>query len=219
MRATRAALVACLLPACTGGQESVSAVMAATGDLGPVSSQSEDHSVCPSSVVGAMGSACDVEGLVCYPEYACGIAPALATCQCTGGQFACVDMLGAPLLADAAPGCPAALPMPACPATMTLANNTACAQAGQLCTYASPCPGSIPDFLQCQCVALQQIDGGIYLGYSCPACTAVGAPAPADDGGAMPSDAEADTSAEVSTTRDAAADATAEAGPKDASVD
>jgi hypothetical protein len=189
--------------------------MQAAGDLGPVASQPEDHAVCPSSVVGAMGSACDVEGLFCYPEYACGIVPALATCQCIGGKFACVDTLGAPLLADAAPGCPPSLPTPACPATMTLANNTACTQAGQLCTYASPCPGSIPAFLDCQCVALPQIDGGAYLGYSCGICTPGAALAPGDDGGATSSDAEADGSVDVSTPRDALADAAS----KDASVD
>jgi hypothetical protein len=217
MRVARAALMACLLPGCTSGLESVSAVMTATGNLGPVSSQPEDHAVCPSSVIGAMGSACDVEGLLCYPEYTCGIAPVIATCQCAGGQFACVDTLGNPLLEDAAPACPASLPTPACPATMTLASNTACTQAGQLCTYASPCSGSIPAFLDCQCVALTQIDGGVYLGYSCETCTPGAAAAPADDSGATPADAEAPV--EGSTAPDAAADATTDATPKDASGD
>jgi hypothetical protein len=129
-------------------------------------------------------------------------------------------MLGAPLLADAAPGCPASLPTPACPATMTLANNTACTQAGQVCTYASPCPGSLPAYLDCQCVALPQIDGGAYLGYSCAdICTPGGAPAPADDDGATPSDAAAETAAQATTPHDAAGEAIADAAPKDASAD
>lgn len=220
MRLLSAAVMACLLPACTSDLESVDAVMNNAGNLGPAGSQAEDHAVCPSALAGAAGSACDVEGLFCYPEYACGIAPAIATCQCTGGEFACVDALGASLSADAAPKCPASLPTPACPATMALANRTACTEAGQICTYSSPCPGSIPAFLDCQCLASAGTDGGGYLSYFCgDICSGVGT----EDGGATPSeDAEADASAQSASTHDAAADVAAEASskaPGDASAD
>jgi hypothetical protein len=168
----RAALLACLLPACSSGGGEAAAEIAATSAFGPLGSQSEDRFVCPSTVDDTIGAACDVEGAPCYPEYACGIAPAIATCHCSGGHFACQDLLDAALGPDATPGCPPPVPTPpTCPATMTLANGTACSQAGVVCTYASPCTGSIPAYLDCLCVPALQIDGGVYLAYECPAMT------------------------------------------------
>jgi hypothetical protein len=226
MRGVRAVLLGCLLSACSsGGSQSASAVAAAAGNLGPTNNQfPEDQAVCPSTVESAPGSACDVEGLICYPQYPCGIAPGQATCTCTAGHFACVDQLGASLHPDGgAPGCPATLATPTCPATMTLANLTACSQAGQICTYASPCT-SIPAYLDCQCVPLAQIDGGDYLGYHCDDICTPGN-APIDAGGATTPPVEAGTTLPVeagpstSGSHDAAADVRSEANPSDATAD
>jgi hypothetical protein len=186
--------------------------MTATSKFGPEVQSAEDQSVCPSTVDEAIGAACDVEGLLCYPEYACGIAPATATCRCSGGHFACQDLLDAALGPDATPGCPPPAPTPpTCPATMTLANGTACSQAGVTCTYASPCEGSIPAYLDCPCVPAQQIDGGVYLAYACPAMTCL----PGDDGsvGLSPVDA----APEASSPAEAAAPAS-EAGAHDSAT-
>jgi hypothetical protein len=166
-----AVLLASLLAACSSGGGEAAAEVAAINQFGTQGAQSEDHAVCPTTVASAMGEACDVDGLVCYPQYTCGVTLGQATCQCTSGHFACVDQLGAALVRDASPGCPAPPPNPlACPATMTLANLTACTQAGEVCTYANPCT-SIPEYVDCPCVPAPQIDGGVYLAYECPAMT------------------------------------------------
>jgi hypothetical protein len=171
MTSIPAALLACLLSACSSGGGEAAAEVAAINQFGSQGAQSEDHAVCPTTVASAMGEACDVEGLVCYPQYPCGETLGQATCQCADGHFTCQDQLGAPLVRDASPGCPAPAPSPlACPATMTLANFTACTQAGEVCTYANPCT-SIPEYVDCPCVPEQQIDGGAYLAYECPAMT------------------------------------------------
>jgi|HubBroStandDraft_6_1064221.scaffolds.fasta_scaffold41372_6 hypothetical protein len=225
MRVVRAALLGCLLSACSsGGSESATQVEIAAGNLGPTQRFPEDNEVCPSTVESAPGAACDVEGEVCYPQYPCGIAPGQATCTCTAGHFACVDQLGTSLHPDgAAPGCPATLATPACPASMTQANLTACSQAGEICTYPSPCT-SIPEFIDCQCVPLTQIDGGVYLGYTCDdLCTPGSSAAPVEAGTTPPVEAGATTpvDASVSTSgpHDAAADGKLEAGPTDATAD
>jgi hypothetical protein len=213
------------LSACSsGGSESATAVAAATNNLGPTRSQfPEDQSVCPSTVESAIAAACDVEGEVCYPQYACGIAPSQATCKCTAGHFACQDQLGASLRPDAALGCPATLPTPTCPASMAQANNTACLQAGQICSYPSPCV-SIPAFLDCQCVPLPQIDGGVYLGYECadPCTPGTSSAAPIDASTAPPAEAGAPPSeagAPASGAHDAAAEARSTANAADATAD
>jgi len=210
----RAALLACtLLPACSSSNGEAAAEMTATSKLGPLGSQSEDRSVCPSTVDEAIGAACDVEGLLCYPEYACGIAPAIATCRCSGGHFACQDLLDAALDPDATPGCPPPTPTPpTCPATMTQANGTACSQAGVVCTYASPCAGSIPAYLDCPCVPATQIDGGVYLAYECPAMTCL--PSDAGSAGLSPVDAAPEATLPIE-----AAAPVIEAGSRDSSVD
>jgi hypothetical protein len=225
MRGVRAVLLGGLLSACSsGGSESATAVAAATNNLGPTRTQfPEDQSVCPSTVESAVGADCDVEGEVCSPQYACGIAPGQATCTCAAGHFSCQDQLGASLRPDAAPGCPAPLPIPTCPDSMGLANNTACAQAGEICTYPSPCV-SIPAYLDCQCVPLPQIDGGVYLGYECtnpctPGSSSVGpvdaSTTPPTESGAPPADAGTPASG----SHDAAADTHSEASTADATAD
>jgi hypothetical protein len=215
-------LFALFLGACSSSGDEAAATEAASNQLGSTQ-HPQAHGVCPSTVGQAVGAACDVEGELCYPEYACGIAPALATCTCHGGHFACVDQLKATLRPDAAAGgCPGPLPASACPASMTQANRTGCAQAGQICTYASPC-SSIPDYLDCQCVQLTQIDGGVYLGYACDdPCTAGAGSMPVVDAGAVGSpDAKAgvpvDASKEASL--DASNDGSADAGSADAGMD
>ncbi len=229
MKGVRAVVLGCLLSACSsGGSESATAVAAATGNLGPTHNPSpEDEEVCPSTVKSAAGGACHVEGEVCYPQYPCGIAPGQATCTCTAGHFACVDQLGATLRPDGgAPGCPAPVATLTCPANMTQASGTACGQAGYICTYPSPCT-SIPAYLDCQCVPLMQIDGGVYLGYECDdICTPGSAPArPAVDAGSVAPPAEAGAMPPVEAgpsaggSHDAAADVRSEASPSDATAD
>jgi hypothetical protein len=106
---------------------------------------------------------------------------------------------------------------------MTLANLTACGQAGQICTYSSPCT-SIPAYLDCQCVQLMQIDGGVYLGYQCDDICTPGS-APVDAGSATPPPVEAGATSpgeagpSTSGSHDAAADVRSEASPSDATAD
>jgi len=121
------------------------------------------------------GVACGVEGLVCYPQYPCGVTPGIATCTCTGGFFACVDTTGQSLEDGAAPRCTAnggteacpsgkvCPPMATCPATEAFARVQKCTEVNLMCAYPSTCAGA-RDYDICQCVP---VDAGA-LQFVCP---------------------------------------------------
>ena len=62
---------------------------------------------CPTRVVDAVGQHCYAEGLLCAPEYPCGIAQGTLTCTCTRGVFVCTDVTGNQLNPGDTPACPA----------------------------------------------------------------------------------------------------------------
>ncbi len=55
------------------------------------------EATCPASVAETLSTPCATDGLKCYPQYECGILPATATCTCSGGLFACVDVTAKPV--------------------------------------------------------------------------------------------------------------------------
>jgi hypothetical protein len=171
--------------------------------------------VCPATVSGAETQVCGVEGLRCYPEYACGILSAIATCSCSRGRFLCTDVLGNALNPGDVPACPTPRDSGACPATRSAADLASCAETGLLCAYPSRCPGS-PGYDRCECFPEATSDGGVRLRFQCSA--------PCVDGGALgvdasydaPSDAPSDAPIEAGAPD---ADASTDARPRDAAVD
>ena len=161
------------------------------------------EAICPASVADAVGAACAVEGLVCSPEYACGILPATASCTCVGGAFACTDVTGKPLAPGGEPACPATATSETCPATEVLANRHACTESGLECAYPSTCASST-DYDQCECFTGALLDGGTGLRFECPSpCDSGAVPLVPLDAANPPNDA---ASADAQST-DAHADA------------
>jgi hypothetical protein len=109
-----------------------------------------------------------MDGLKCYPQYACGILPAIATCTCTGGSFACLDVTANAVAEGGVPRCPGALTTATCPATETLANQHACTESGLPCSYPSTCSGS-REYDQCMCFSGPLENGQVGLRFECPA--------------------------------------------------
>ena len=97
------------------------------------------EATCPSSVAETLSTPCATDGLKCYPQYECGILPATATCTCSGGFFACVDVTAKPVAEGGAPRCPSTLTAGTCPATETLADQHGCTEPGLVCPYPTTC--------------------------------------------------------------------------------
>lgn len=130
--------------------------------------------MCPGSVEFTIGQPCAPQGFTCYPQYSCGIAPAIATCVCTGGAFACTDATGQALTTMTTPACP--LPgkgSGACPAAEAIARVSNCTEPGLLCAYRSTCTDA--SFDECECFETQ-VDAGVSaMRFQCPApCIDVG---------------------------------------------
>jgi len=124
----------------------------------------------------AVGAPCGSEGLVCSPEYPCGILQATATCTCTAGVFVCTDITGKALAEGGSPQCPALDASAACPATETIASLRACGNAGLMCFYPSTCSGG-QEYDTCVCFTGTISDGGMGLRFECtPACDYDAAP-------------------------------------------
>ena len=175
----------------------------------------QPEATCPASVSAAIGAPCAAEGLVCAPEYECGIASAIATCTCTGGAFVCTDVTGKALNDGGNPECPAAAATETCPTTEALANLRACTEIGLTCPYPSTCSGNTQQYDTCTCFTGPISDGGMGLRFQCPS--------PCDDAAALfdagptPSD---DATVGDATAMDApVSDAPHDAGHADASPD
>jgi hypothetical protein len=179
----------------------------------------QPEATCPASVSEAMGAPCP-DGLVCSPEYACGILPATATCTCTGGSFVCTDVTGKALDDGGQPTCPAAAVAETCPATETLASQHACTETGLACPYPSTCSANTQEYDTCTCFTGPISDGGMGLRFQCP---------PPCDYDAALGDAGAPSVDDATVVEAAVGDATAidapvgdaphDAGHADASVD
>ena len=137
-----------------------------TSSAAPVA-VSDAEATCSGSVADTVGAPCAASGLVCSPQYACGILPAIATCTCTGGAFACVDVTGKALAVGGSPACPAPSATEVCPATEVLANQHACTEFGLECAYPSTCSNGT-QYDQCECFTGTLPDGGMGLLFQCP---------------------------------------------------
>ncbi len=178
----------------------------------------QPEATCPASVAEALGAPCS-DGLVCSPEYACGILPAIATCTCTGGSFVCTDVTGKSLDDGGQLSCPAASATETCPATEALASQRACTESGLACPYPSTCSGNTQEYDTCTCFTGPISDGGMGLRFQCPSpCD----DASLGDAGAPSVDAATagDAPVEDATAVDApTGDAPHDAGHADASAD
>jgi hypothetical protein len=183
-------------------------------DSPPSTVPPDADAVCPATVSAAETQPCGVEGLRCYPEYACGILSAIATCSCSRGHFSCSDVLGNALDAgDATPACPTPRDSGACPATRSAADLASCVETGLLCAYPRRCPGS-SGYDKCECFPEATSDGGVRLRFQCSE--------PCVDGGALGVgvDASQDAPPDAPTEADApGADASPDARPRDAAAD
>ena len=143
------------------------AVLTACDSSSPGAPAPDADLVCPADVASAIGAPCD-PGLVCAPEYSCGIYTVTATCTCMGGHFACADRTGQALVAGTVPACPPRADASAsCPPTESTARTVNCSLAGLQCAYPSSCPIQ-RDYDSCQCFPLTTPDGGTALRFSCP---------------------------------------------------
>jgi hypothetical protein len=173
--------------------------------------------LCPDGVDGTNGQGCGAEGLICYPQYSCGVLPAIATCVCSGGHFSCKDVTGHALNQGDSPACPPATTGETCPASEDTANLAPCTAPGRLCTYPSRCRG-VPAYDRCECFSGALASGTNGLRFECTsACDSTDAGRVATD--AQP-DSAMDAPAEAATTSDAAAadaanDVRAGDGPSD----
>jgi hypothetical protein len=179
----------------------------------PASEGPDAEAVCPDTLSAAIGAACMVDGLVCSPQYACGIALATAHCACTAGFFVCNDVEDAALTTpDAAPGCPEPPDAEACPKTEELASLAPCTETGRSCAYLNGCDAT-PAFDTCQCMLGSLPNGSTALRLECSGpCTYTGPPVDLDDGSALPEAAAVDQGAPGNTVTP---DATASDAPSD----
>jgi hypothetical protein len=151
-------------------------------DLSPTVTSPGGTTVCPQGLAGAPGAPCDLDGLVCWPQYACEGITATARCACTGGAFACTDVSGHPVAdADASPSCPPRRDAEACPSSIAKGAIVPCTEPYLVCTYPTDCDASSvpPAFRQCTCAAGPLPDGTEGLAFRCPDdCPYVAAPIP-----------------------------------------
>jgi hypothetical protein len=117
-------------------------------------------------VDGSVGASCSVEGLVCSPQYMCGITPATLTCVCTEGSFSCQDVTGKLLAQGAAPACPAAVAGESCPASEARAQGQPCTRQGLFCPYPSTC-GDTTKYDGCYCFTGPLMNGQMGLRFEC----------------------------------------------------
>lgn len=133
--------------------------LATTGATGCSSSsaappQAEAGTVCPATIDGTVGVACNTEGLVCSPTFPCGFATVTIRCTCSLGAFQCVDGSGNQFSAGQTPSCgDAGGNLPSCPANEATANGAKCsaAQSGQQCAYPPKCSGGTLAYDLCTC--------------------------------------------------------------------
>ena len=141
----------------------VGALAGAVGACGsssapPTTPGDAEPAVCPSTPEDTVGKHCGVEGLVCGPQYACGIAQVSLYCVCTRGTFQCRNGENGAVDADATLPCNAGTKAPGpCPPSEAVANMVACGTVGQICAYPSQC-GSMFD--TCSCFPGNTADGG-----------------------------------------------------------
>ncbi len=174
----------------------------------PAATTVDAQAICPNTLTETLGAPCTVEGLVCSPQYSCGIALGIARCVCTSGNFACSDLEDAALEGpDAAPSCPPTKAPDKCPVSEQAANLAACTESGLPCTYPAACDAT-PGFDTCSCTATKLPDGGMGKRFVChskcgpdaapPSNDAESASAPDADATAQPSrDGQADTGGEA----------------------
>jgi hypothetical protein len=125
------------------------------------------EATCPASVAEALSTPCAMDGLKCYPQYACGILPATATCTCSGGVFACVDVTAKPVAEGGSPRCPSTLTAGTCPATEALADQHGCTEPGLMCPYPTTCAAD-RQYDPCVCFTGPLGDGQAGLRFECP---------------------------------------------------
>jgi hypothetical protein len=148
---------AVLLAVSVGGCSPKSAAPAPAADA---------QAVCPSTIVDAAGAGCAVEGLVCSPQYMCGITPATLTCVCTEGSFSCQDVTGKIVTSGTSPACPAATANESCPTSEVLAEGMPCTRQGLFCPYPSTC-GDTTKYDGCYCFTGPLANGQMGLRFEC----------------------------------------------------
>jgi hypothetical protein len=141
---------------------------------------------CPSTAAEAIAASCSTEGYTCYPQYSCGISPAILKCVCTENSYACQDATGKLITAGTTPSCPAAAMNEMCPASELTANLLSCTKPGLLCAYPSTC-GDPTLYDQCQCFEGALRNGQMGLRFECTTPCLY-------DSGPIEQDAAADTS-------------------------
>jgi hypothetical protein len=174
-----------------------------TSTSAPPRAAPDAQAICPNTLADTVGAPCAVEGLVCSPQYSCGVAPGIARCVCTSGAFACSDLEDAALEgADATPSCPPAKAPQKCPLSELAANLAACMEPGLQCTYRAGCDAT-PGFDTCQCSAVQLPDGGVGSRFVCTSECRTDAAAASNDAASAP-----DVDAAAQPPQDARADTT-----------
>ena len=117
-----------------------------------------ESAFCPATPQDTVGKPCNLEGLVCGPQYACGITQVPLYCVCAGGIFQCRNGENGAVEAGAALSCNAGSSAPGpCPASEAVANMASCGMVGQICAYHSQCPST---FDTCTCFPGNTADGG-----------------------------------------------------------
>jgi hypothetical protein len=142
--------------------------LAACTSPGAATAAAEASAVCPESLSAAIGVACTTDGLACPLQYPCGIVPAIATCTCTGGVFACTDVVGRSLDDGGSPRCPPPLVQGACPSTEAIASQHVCNEVLLTCPYIRTCADA-QTLDQCECVRDTLSDGQAAMHFNCPA--------------------------------------------------
>jgi hypothetical protein len=170
---SRVVCIAAALPSALAGLASGPGGCSSTS--APSSGGSDAEAICPDTVAGAVGASCEVEGLVCSPQYTCGVVEVTARCVCTAGAFVCNDVTDAALTSpDATPVCPQRGDAEACPLLERSASLAACTETGLVCTYLAACDAT-PAFDQCQCMEGALANGTTGLRFQCSSpCTYVG---------------------------------------------
>ena len=179
---TAAALVAISTVALLGA----SSVMAGCSSSSDTSTPDAAVQTCPTTIANAINTpACtgNPAGQPCVVGFICpGELNEVATCNCTGGNWACVDHDGN-AITDPTAGTTCTNLGPGndsqCPADEKSANFAGCKTSGLICSYAGQtCVGqSAPNTDTCQCVGGE--DGGLL--YHCEPNTC---PGQIDDAGA-----------------------------------
>jgi hypothetical protein len=156
------ALAAPLLPIFVGAGCSAERTSAEDG----VEEEEDDAGAvyCLVDVAAMNGKSCTVEGQECVADFACQVTTQLVRCTCRGSRWGCKDSVG-DLATGAAPRCvdPGPAAQDACPATMRVAQGSACTGIGRACFYEGErCSSGIKKLDYCSC---RRKDGG--LAYAC----------------------------------------------------